>query len=178
MSESIASVFGLLDEADALMSRPLRAPHVNDFTEIYSFHEWLNLSLFLPILANTDWRIYANSLDPLPGTTEERIIMHFEYLEEDYGHRDVNVSVNGNIDVDVDVDVDVDSVSSTVQGQDVVCAVCLEAFSLNTAGLDPQPVVQLTQCKHMFHRACVAEWIRKTHKCPNCRCDYSASAKK
>jgi len=30
----------------------------------------------------------------------------------------------------------------------------------------------------LFHGAGVAEWIKKTHKCPYCRCDYSGNAKK
>lgn len=41
------------------------------------------------------------------------------------------------------------------------CTVCMEAISHGD-------IVQVLQCHHSFHRACISNWIGKTMRCPNC----------
>lgn len=42
------------------------------------------------------------------------------------------------------------------------CSICLEEI---------RPLHQFTlpQCKHQFHRTCIADWNKRSKECPNCR---------
>jgi hypothetical protein len=70
------------------------------------------------------------------------------------------------------------------------CAICLEENTSNVAGmvchelrrLFPSAVVRRVaefdgsayvrlRCKHVFHEACLAPWLRRSRTCPLCRAD-------
>ena len=42
------------------------------------------------------------------------------------------------------------------------CSICLEEISMLHQ-------YTLPQCKHVFHRKCIAEWNQHSEECPNCR---------
>lgn len=42
------------------------------------------------------------------------------------------------------------------------CAICLEDF-------EPQEIVTVTPCKHMFHEECIVPWVKNEGRCPVCR---------
>ncbi len=42
------------------------------------------------------------------------------------------------------------------------CSVCQSDFTDDVS-------VVLLDCSHVFHRACMAEWIQRGHNCPTCR---------
>lgn len=46
------------------------------------------------------------------------------------------------------------------------CAVCLDAFRRRSR-------VARLPCGHHFHDHCIAEWLRKDHRCPLCRRDVA-----
>lgn len=46
------------------------------------------------------------------------------------------------------------------------CAVCLEAFSTK------QDVTSTSFCRHVYHRACITNWLLQNNDCPVCRTEY------
>ena len=52
--------------------------------------------------------------------------------------------------------------SSTSPTELKTCSICLDEIS---------PLHQFTipNCRHQFHRKCIAEWNKKSQDCPNCR---------
>ncbi|KAI1728181.1 ring finger domain-containing protein [Ditylenchus destructor] len=48
------------------------------------------------------------------------------------------------------------------------CSICLTTISRRKRGVLPQ-------CKHVFHYACVSQWLEKTPQCPLCRQRTSTS---
>mmetsp|Transcript_18119 Transcript_18119/g.59535 ORF Transcript_18119/g.59535 Transcript_18119/m.59535 type:complete len:247 (-) Transcript_18119:884-1624(-) len=50
----------------------------------------------------------------------------------------------------------------TVQGKDVVCAVCQEEFPVNGKA-------KMMPCGHPFHYDCLMEWLERKNSCPICR---------
>ena len=42
------------------------------------------------------------------------------------------------------------------------CSICLEEIT-------PLRQFTLPQCKHQFHRNCIADWNKRSKECPNCR---------
>ncbi|XBJ28027.1 hypothetical protein VPH35_005192 [Triticum aestivum] len=52
---------------------------------------------------------------------------------------------------------------TTVGASVVVCAICLEAL---VGGAECSEV---TACRHVFHRGCLALWIKSKGTCPLCR---------
>ncbi|KAM0920352.1 hypothetical protein ACQ4PT_007578 [Festuca glaucescens] len=51
------------------------------------------------------------------------------------------------------------------------CVICMEPYE---AGGDGRSV--LPACGHMFHRGCVAAWLRRNRTCPLCRAAIDESA--
>jgi Ring finger domain len=47
------------------------------------------------------------------------------------------------------------------------CSICLEEFT------DNEVVTALPQCCHLFHTACIGQWLleRKSNQCPMCKCN-------
>jgi Ring finger domain len=47
------------------------------------------------------------------------------------------------------------------------CSICLEEFAEN------EVVTALPQCCHLFHTACIGQWLleRKSNQCPMCKCN-------
>lgn len=43
------------------------------------------------------------------------------------------------------------------------CTICLDDF------VDNEPVVTLTECKHVFHKQCINTWLDTKKTCPNCQ---------
>uniref|UniRef100_A0ACD6A6V2 Uncharacterized protein n=1 Tax=Avena sativa TaxID=4498 RepID=A0ACD6A6V2_AVESA len=60
-----------------------------------------------------------------------------------------------------------ETLQGTVEGEDVEslvdCSICLEGCHSAAEGL-----VQL-QCKHIFHSACLEQWLQSRADCPYCR---------
>lgn len=48
-------------------------------------------------------------------------------------------------------------------GQTLFCSICQEN------GEEGQRVLEITQCKHMFHEECLEPWLRQKGTCPLCR---------
>ena len=49
-----------------------------------------------------------------------------------------------------------------------VCSICLCEYEENEEiGLSPNP-----ECKHVFHKDCIVEWLMKHDECPCCRKEY------
>lgn len=46
--------------------------------------------------------------------------------------------------------------------QEAACPICLDGFS------PAIPIVQLV-CTHIFHKACLGEWLKLNQSCPTCR---------
>jgi hypothetical protein len=42
------------------------------------------------------------------------------------------------------------------------CSVCQEDFASTS-------VVSAVDCKHVFHTACISEWVKHKAECPNCK---------
>lgn len=47
--------------------------------------------------------------------------------------------------------------------RDTTCVICLAAYEVG------ESCFVLPNCKHMFHKACIATWFRKHVTCPLCR---------
>ncbi|KAM0879425.1 hypothetical protein ACQ4PT_034238 [Festuca glaucescens] len=45
------------------------------------------------------------------------------------------------------------------------CPICLEAFVHGAA------CGEVPACRHLFHRECIASWMRSSSTCPVCRAD-------
>jgi hypothetical protein len=55
--------------------------------------------------------------------------------------------------------------------EDEVCSICIEPLHAAVTGLGGSPVCALP-CKHIFHRKCLTECVKRGHwTCPNCRDD-------
>lgn len=48
----------------------------------------------------------------------------------------------------------------------IQCNICLTAF-------EPHSMVRATICKHIFHKACLEEWLKVREYCPLCRCQLN-----
>ncbi len=48
-------------------------------------------------------------------------------------------------------------------GEDFFCSICQEQAE------EGQRILEITQCKHMFHEPCLTPWIRQKGTCPLCR---------
>lgn len=46
------------------------------------------------------------------------------------------------------------------------CSVCLEGFEAD------QLVTYWPKCKHLFHKECSDDWVKKNPTCPNCKREY------
>jgi len=51
-----------------------------------------------------------------------------------------------------------------------VCTICLDANILD------RQACQFPGCTHTFHRECLAKWLRRRPRCPNCRTHISGKA--
>ncbi|CAH2079644.1 unnamed protein product [Thlaspi arvense] len=47
---------------------------------------------------------------------------------------------------------------------EIECSICIEDFSINH-----ENIIQMPQCKHMFHQDCLFEWLGRQNSCPLCR---------
>lgn len=43
------------------------------------------------------------------------------------------------------------------------CTICLDDFDENSK------LVQLNECKHVFHKTCINDWLKQKPSCPNCQ---------
>ncbi|XP_027343193.1 probable E3 ubiquitin-protein ligase RHA4A [Abrus precatorius] len=55
--------------------------------------------------------------------------------------------------------------------RDSVCCVCLGEFELK------EEVLQIPDCKHVFHVSCIRNWLQSNSTCPLCRCSIIPSTK-
>merc|ERR1711934_1157636 len=54
--------------------------------------------------------------------------------------------------------------TSDLDGKDLACAICLADFELGEES-------RRLQCRHLFHRECLDEWLRNCSTCPLCNDD-------
>ena len=54
----------------------------------------------------------------------------------------------------------------SARGQPLCCAVCLEAME------DGEAIGKSNACTHVFHEACITEWLHQHDECPVCRRNY------
>jgi len=52
------------------------------------------------------------------------------------------------------------------------CSICLEAIE------NSQKVIIQLPCNHLFHKACIKEWLKKDMVCPNCKGQVKAKEEK
>lgn len=52
---------------------------------------------------------------------------------------------------------------------DLGCSICQEALSASA-------ICVATKCGHVFHKACVSQWISNSRTCPSCRASCTPSA--
>jgi hypothetical protein len=45
---------------------------------------------------------------------------------------------------------------------DIICSICLEVFEKNDKYIE-------FECKHIYHKFCIKEWLQNNNNCPNCR---------
>jgi len=45
---------------------------------------------------------------------------------------------------------------------DIICSICLEVFEKNDKYIE-------FECKHIYHKICIKEWLQNNNNCPNCR---------
>ncbi|CAI9110177.1 OLC1v1010156C1 [Oldenlandia corymbosa var. corymbosa] len=63
------------------------------------------------------------------------------------------------------VEIKVFAADDDSQAEEVLCSICLDKLSVG--------VVAETSCSHMFHKACVSEWLVGTNSsCPMCRSSF------
>ena len=48
-----------------------------------------------------------------------------------------------------------------------ICSICVECVE----NVETMAVTGCSHKPHVFHKTCIAIWIKKSHKCPNCRTD-------
>jgi hypothetical protein len=51
--------------------------------------------------------------------------------------------------------------------EDPECSVCYK-------GIKQGEGMRITDCKHIFHRDCLKEWLKRDNTCPNCRADVTS----
>ena len=51
---------------------------------------------------------------------------------------------------------------SELQTDEKSCSICLDEF-------DPESQLYTIPCKHLFHKACLEDWVAENYKCPVCR---------
>jgi len=49
------------------------------------------------------------------------------------------------------------------------CSICLDEYN-------GQAVCRQLYCEHVFHDACIEEWLAKHTECPNCKCEITKKA--
>lgn len=47
------------------------------------------------------------------------------------------------------------------------CAICMDGIPLRSSFY---PLSQISNCGHLFHQSCLAQWSQKSSTCPICRC--------
>lgn len=47
-----------------------------------------------------------------------------------------------------------------------ICSICVEC-------VENVETMAVSSCSHVFHKACISNWIKKSRTCPNCRQDMS-----
>ena len=45
---------------------------------------------------------------------------------------------------------------------EIICSICLENFKKNEKYIE-------FECKHIYHKDCIKEWLQNNKNCPNCR---------
>jgi hypothetical protein len=53
------------------------------------------------------------------------------------------------------------------------CSICLQRYRLD----DTICVSKVAECDHVFHQACVSEWLSKHNHCPLCRVDLMSETR-
>ena len=50
-----------------------------------------------------------------------------------------------------------------LNNNDLVCSICLDEFE------EDQNLSEFKECKHLFHKECIEQWIQTKGTCPMCR---------
>ena len=52
------------------------------------------------------------------------------------------------------------------------CAICLEEFQRNDI------IKEFYKCKHIFHKECLKNWLKRSNECPLCKHDLTEDINK
>ena len=52
------------------------------------------------------------------------------------------------------------------------CAICLEEFQRNDI------IKEFYKCKHIFHKECLKNWLKRSNECPLCKYDLTEDINK
>lgn len=63
--------------------------------------------------------------------------------------------------------IDLLKVISMDEAPEAECCICMEEF-------EPDDVIVMTDCKHIFHKSCCKEWLQQSTTCPVCRTDLTS----
>ena len=94
--------------------------------------------------------------------TASEILLHgFRYLQERnndfYDHVQIGFS---------DDDINKIPEIQNQQIEQIDCSICIEFVKQNE-------IIKDLNCKHIFHKNCLIEWLRRNKNCPNCRIEIN-----
>ena len=104
------------------------------------------------------------------GKTEN--VMEDVSLEDDANHTSAS-SNNRSSDIDAEKGRHQPSPVLLLSFETAECSICLEGYKPG----DIICVSKATECDHVFHQACVSEWLSKQDHCPLCRIDLMSETR-
>lgn len=108
------------------------------------------------------------------GLTEEQLQAIEDKLYREVKEENIFEPNNNNND-QMQIDIapnDGDGLNQDLKENEKVCSICLNEFQ------DEEIVSKLPECKHIFHKECIREWLLRNHICPFCRNDVKKALRR